>query len=317
MKISLIITTYNEQATITELLNSIAKQSLLPNEIVIVDARSQDNTVQLIKVWQKEHHNISLTLLSKKGNRSVGRNFAVKKAKYDWLAITDAGCILEKNWLKELWATAVKEKVKIVAGYYKGLAKNNFEQAVVPYALVMPDRVDEKTFLPATRSMLIAKSIWQKYGGLDETLDVSEDYQLAKKIKAAGEKIAFARNAVVGWKPRANLSSFYKMVMGMSRDDVQAGVMRWKVWLVFIRYLLVFSILYKVLSMLGNVFFAGTLILIIGTYIIWSIKKNIKHVPSGWYYLPILQITADVGVMVGSVIGLIRRQLSFPRKRGI
>lgn len=305
MKISLVITTYNEQPTIVELLDSVAKQSLQPNEVVIVDAGSEDETVQLIKAW-KNKNKIPINLQIKKSNRSEGRNFAVEIAKYDWIAITDAGCILDKDWLKELGATAVKEKVKIVAGYYKGLAKNNFEQAVVPYVLVMPDRVNENDFLPATRSMLIHRSIWQKYKGLDETLDVSEDYQLAKKIKAGGEKIAFARNAVVGWKPKTNLFSFYKMVMSMARDDARAGVMRWKVWLVFIRYLLLaVSSWQLVVWGIETRYLLNFWLLAFGFYVMWSIKKNIKHVPNGWYYLPILQITADVGVMVGSVMGLL------------
>ena len=53
MKISLITTVLNEEKTIKFLLQSIEVQTKKPDEVVIVDAGSTDQTVQLIKAWQK------------------------------------------------------------------------------------------------------------------------------------------------------------------------------------------------------------------------------------------------------------------------
>jgi glycosyltransferase involved in cell wall biosynthesis len=48
MKTSLITTVYNEQNSISDFLKSIFEQTLLPDEIVIVDGGSKDQTVQMI-----------------------------------------------------------------------------------------------------------------------------------------------------------------------------------------------------------------------------------------------------------------------------
>src|SRR3989344_5020828 len=99
MKISLIITTLNEQKTILPLLQSIKLQTKKPAEVIIVDAGSEDNTVSLIKQF-KNSSQLNLKLFIQKGNRAAGRNYAVKKAVGQGIAVTDAGCVLNKNWLK-------------------------------------------------------------------------------------------------------------------------------------------------------------------------------------------------------------------------
>jgi len=156
--LSLIATVLNEGNTILDLLNSYKRQKLLANEFIIVDAGSNDKTVELIRDFSKKNKNLKIKLFQENGNRSHGRNFAVKKAKGNLIAITDAGCVLHQNWLEKLLVTAKKEKAEVVAGFYKGVAKSRLEEAFLPYFLVMSDQV-KAGFLPATRSMLISKNL--------------------------------------------------------------------------------------------------------------------------------------------------------------
>src|SRR5579859_3755003 len=102
MKISFITTVYNEEQTIGELLDSLLLQSKMPDEIIIVDGGSSDDTVKKIEKIRlniKEYQG-RFVLISKKGKRSIGRNEAVKQAKGEIIVCSDAGCILDKNWLK-------------------------------------------------------------------------------------------------------------------------------------------------------------------------------------------------------------------------
>lgn len=307
MQVSLIVTILNEEKTIEQLLGSVLRQTRKPNELIIVDGGSTDRTLQLIEVWQKEHKSINLVILKKIGNRSIGRNFAIEKAKYDWIAVTDAGCILEKDWLTNLVECQKKSLAQVIAGYYRGVAETNFQQAVIPYALVMPDRVTPNDFLPATRSMMLHKDIWKKLGGFDQKLSDNEDYAFAHKIKEEKIQMKFCQSAVAYWIPRSDIISFLKMIYRFAKGDAYAGIWRPKVLFIFIRYALVFCILYFVYSIKSSESLVGILVLLFGVYSIWSIKKNIRYVPSGWYYLPILQISSDLAVMGGSVVGLFTR----------
>lgn len=296
--LSLIVTVFNEAETIENFLASCFKQTLPFDELIIVDAKSTDATVKIIKNFAKKNA-VSIRLFIREGNRSVGRNFAVKKSCGQWLAISDAGCVLDKNWLKELSTEQNKTQAQVVAGYYQGLATSAFEEASVPYFLVMPDRIQHSQFLPATRSMLIKKSLWEKLGGLNEKLDYNEDYQFAHRLKNLDIKIAFSEEARVYWLPPRNILEFCQKIFNFAKGDAFAGLIRKKVYLIFLRYLIFFGIL---------IFFPNFYLIfsLMGIYLLWAIIKNMKYCPRSFFYLPFLQLSADGAVMLGSGIGLIQ-----------
>lgn len=305
MKTSLSLTFLNEESTIDWLLQTIDKQLVAPDEIIFVDGGSTDGTVSKIKQWQKKSAlGKKIRLFQKKGNRSVGRNFAVKKAKHEWLAFTDAGCIPYQNWLQELMRTQRETEADVVAGYYQGLAQTRFEEAVIPYVLVMPHRVNKNNFLPATRSMLIRKSTFLKLGGFDETLNHNEDFAFAHKLKQTKIPMAFTPDAVVGWLPRQNLSSFFKMIFRFALGDVQAKILRPKVILIFLRYLIFLGLLAWIISINELPQTGSFFPMLIFLYALWAVMKNKRYVPHGWLWLPILQVTSDLAVMAGSLAGV-------------
>jgi len=203
----------------------------------------------------------------------------------------------------------------VVAGYYYGEANSSFEAAVIPYVLVMPDRVNSNDFLPATRSMLIKKSVWTEIGGFDESLAHNEDYVFAHKLKECVVKMSFAKKAFVAWMPRKNLGSFMKMIFRFAYGDLEANILRPKVVLVLVRYLVLVFYLLMLLALFSFgsiylfIFKTALFILAINIFIYfsWSIQKNVKYVKRGWWWLPILQLTADVAVITGTLSGMMKR----------
>lgn len=294
--VSLICTVLNEQDSISSLLESINVQTRLPNETIIVDGGSNDKTAALLKKAKKQFPHLKLKIIQEKSNRSEGRNVAIKRATYDTVAITDAGCTLDANWLEELVKKQLQTGADVIAGYYRSEPQTPFEEAVVPFTLVMPDKVDPLNFLPATRSMLIKKDVFEKVGFFDPSLDVSEDYEFAHRLKDANVSIVFAREATVVWQPRTTLKSFFNMVTSMAAGDAAARIIRPKVYLVFVRYVVFFL-------MLSTPIIFGTLI---SLYSVWALKKNQRYVSAknAYFWLIVLQFVADAGVMVGTVQGL-------------
>ncbi len=297
-KVSVIVTVLNEENTIVSLLESFLIQTQEPNEVIIIDGGSSDNTVGLIKKFYKKNPQLPIVLKIKKGNRSVGRNYAVDLAKNELIAITDAGCILEKNWLKALVGQHAKSNAPVIAGYYAAKSETDFQKAVVPYVLVMPDRIDYKNFLPATRSMLIEKKVFKKMGGFDETLGDNEDYAFAKKLQEKNVHISFTKHAIVFWEPRKTLREFYNMIFRFARGDIFSGIVRPKVAFIFVRYFV-----FVILFLISKKLFFGLFAL----YCFWSIQKNKKYVNGGYKYLPVLQLTSDFAVMLGSIQGFLQR----------
>jgi glycosyltransferase involved in cell wall biosynthesis len=310
--VSVIVTVFNEVLTIDELLKSLGDQTLKAKSIIVTDGGSTDGTLEKLHQWQQKKLSVKLVIERVNGNRSQGRNRAVKMAKTELIACTDAGCVPEKTWLEELVNEQKGSGALIVAGYYQGLPANNFQVAQVPYVLVMPDRINFAEFLPATRSMLFNRQWFVENGGFDESLSDNEDYALARKIQdsqsKSGKKIlSFTKDAVVGWRPRKTLREFTWMIFRFARGDARAHLWRPKVALIFLRYLL--FLCFVIATLFG--YLPGLLIvslLAAGAYMLWSIAKNYRYAQSAWYWLPILQITSDIAVMSGTIAGLVQKR---------
>ncbi len=310
MKISFVVTVLNEEKTIDDFLISILDQSILPDEVIIVDGGSSDRTVAKIKnqISRLPKPSPKFKLFVKKGNRSVGRNEAIKKSTGDVIAISDAGCILDRNWLSEIVRPFENQKTDVVAGYYRGKSKNIFEKCLVPYVLVMPDKLDPSNFLPATRSMAFRKFVWKKIGGFSESLSHNEDYDFAKKIEKNKFNIKFAKNAIVNWIPRSTFKQSFVMFLRFAQGDSQAKTFREKVIYIFLRYLFGMYLL-----ILGLIMHSLALLLLIAAlfiiYLIWSVQKNYKYVKNhkAIIYLPLLQINSDIAVILGTILGIIKK----------
>lgn len=309
MKISLIATVFNEEKTVDAFLKSIFWQSRMPDEVVIVDGGSTDSTVSAISnfAFPIPNTKAKIKLIFKKGNRSVGRNEAIKRSSNEIIVCSDAGCILDKDWVKNIIKPFENPKIDVVAGYYEGNAKNVFQKCLIPYVLVMPDRIDKKNFLPSTRSMAFRKSVWEKAGGFNEKLSHNEDFAFANKLKEINSKIVFEKSATVSWIPRNNLTSAFKMFFRFALGDGESGIIRNKVILVLARYLLGFYFLLLSFIERSLVLFC-VVVLGIFFYILWSIKKNYKYVNNirALFFLPLMQFVSDLAVITGTSVGLLK-----------
>ena len=208
----------------------------------------------------------------------------------------------------ELLKTQRQTQADVVAGYYQGQAETSWQAAVVPYVLVMPHQLPQKSevFLPATRSLLLAKSAWQTAGRFNESLADNEDYAFAHACLDYHLKMAFCPAAIVYWQPPKTWSVTFKMFYRFARGDAASGLWRRKVSWLFGRYALGLS-LFIVWLLTSWQWLGWMLVGCLGLYLAWAIDKNRRSAPRGWQWLPLLQLTADVAVMSGSVAGLLKK----------
>ncbi len=315
----MVITVLNEENTIGKLLESIDQQTRHPDEIVLVDGGSADNTMGVITQYLRERNhttkhnqqktdNSPIKILQKRGNRSVGRNEGIRKSSGDVIFITDAGCSLDSQWIEKIYEHFLDPKTEVVAGYYRGYSNTFFERALIPYVLVMEDNVTPDNFLPASRSMAFRKSVWKKIGGFPEQFSHNEDYVFAHKMKSENYKIIFEKSAIVYWIPPDNLTSAYTMFYRFALGDAQAKLWRPKVFLIFARYLSV-GILLVIALTSGNYILIGLLLFFFIFYCLWAIGKNYRYVNhlSALWYLPLFQFTSDFAVLLGTTEGLFRQ----------
>jgi len=319
MKTTLIITALNEEKEILNFLYSLKNQTKFPDELIIVDGGSTDNTIENIADFNKKNiFKFKVKILRKKGNISIGRNYAIQNASNEIILCTDGDCILDKNWIKNISAPFKDKSVDVASGFYNPTGDSVFEKCLATYTSVMSDKLDEKNFIPSSRSIAYRKSAWKKIKGYPNWLDRGEDLYFAKKLKEMDFKFKFVKDAIVFWPQRKNLSQAFKQFYGYAKGDGLANNIRNEVLLVYLRYfvgsyLIFISILER--SKPGLIL-AGVLLLF---YIFWSIKKNYHYVKNkkAVVILPMLQLTADFAILTGTISGLFKRITIIKLKKNI
>ena len=183
MRVSVIVTVYNERQSIQRLLDSLARQTRRPDEVVICDGGSQDGTVEFMREYARLHSDRlpNLRIIVEAGaNISRGRNLAISAATGSVIASTDAGVRLEDDWLDQLlkpWDRPGPPPLA-VAGFFLPEAEGIFQTAMAATVLPLPDDIDPQRFLPSSRSVAFTKEAWARTGGYPEWLDYSEDLDL-------------------------------------------------------------------------------------------------------------------------------------------
>lgn len=139
--ITIIIPTYNSENEIEGILYSIKNQSFLSHEIVIIDGKSTDNTLKIIK---ENNHLISTWISEPDQGLYDAMNKGIKLAKGKYLCFLGADDTIEKDAFKEIERVASSTNADLIYGLAKNKLQNkiygkkyNLESLTVP-GKVMP-----------------------------------------------------------------------------------------------------------------------------------------------------------------------------------
>jgi len=113
MKISVVIPARNEQALLPQTLQSIQSLTRKPDELIVVDNGSADNTAKIAQTYGAKVVYIS--------TRGIGlaRQKGLEKASGDIIAYTDADTVVPTEWLTKIEKAFAAPGVVGVFGTYK------------------------------------------------------------------------------------------------------------------------------------------------------------------------------------------------------
>jgi hypothetical protein len=126
-------------------------------------------------------------------------------------------------------------------------------------ATVLPLRgeINPATFLPTSRSVAFRKAVWQAVGGYPEWLDYCEDLvfdlRLKKFLSRQPENISpfvFVPEAVVAFRPRGSLRSFFKQYYLYARGDGKADLWRKRHAARYLTYLVALPVVFLLGAMI-------------------------------------------------------------------
>ncbi len=181
--ISVIIPTYNEEASITTCLESLSRQTLGRDEyeLIVVDGNSKDMTCELAREYADE----VMTQTSKKVGGA--RNDGVLCAHGDIIATTDADCIIPPDWLEvikndfesqdivQLYGTVypieegIKHKLSLMGA--NTFSRIGYYTRTLYYTLGCNTAFDKKAFIKA---------------GMYRCIDAGDDLEIAQRMRKIG-----------------------------------------------------------------------------------------------------------------------------------
>ncbi len=305
--ITVIATVLNEGQSIRRLMDSLALQTRLPDEIVIVDGGSHDDTVAVIEEYADR---LPLRVLVEPGaNISAGRNAAVAAARGDIIASTDAGVRLHPEWLARLAAPLKADpKVQVVSGFFVPDPHTPFEIAMGATVLPRVDEIDPATFLPSSRSVALRRAAFEAVGGYPEWLDYCEDLIFDIRLRAMTGPFAWAPEAVAHFRPRGSLRAFFKQYYRYARGDGKADLWRKRHLIRYMTYLVALPLVlfagalqtpwwWLLLAAGGGYMFARPYRRLLREYPLRTVVRA-----GGW--VPIIRVTGDLAKMIGYPAGL-------------
>lgn len=189
--LSVIIPNYNNERFIERCINSVLRQSLSPDYIIVVDDHSTDLSKEIINRYAKANSNVHPIFLAQNSGVSHARNIGIKYAVTDYVTTLDADDFYYSD-------TKLEEEMKLIkkargkAVSYSKIVRVNEEDDIIGYpkksrAAYLNGKAFYKLVAgykenTVPRDYIFPRSILEVVGYYDEKSNLFEDLDLLIRI---------------------------------------------------------------------------------------------------------------------------------------
>lgn len=217
---SIIIPTLNEEKNIGKVLSDLTRQEYKNFEVIVVDALSEDKTIDSINHYKDK---LQLQILtSKKRNVCVQRNKGAKKATGLYLIFVDADCRIYKDYLSTVYKTIKRKKAVFLTTYQEPDIRKPVDLFLTQLANYTLEILSLINFQMAPESNFIIKSnLFHEVGGFDEDVVFAEAHDLSlrlwkkKKVKVHIIKKSFIKCSFRRFRKDGHWPIIYKYSFGI------------------------------------------------------------------------------------------------------
>ena len=199
--VSVVIPCYRCKNTIRRALTSIAQQTVLPCEVIIIDDCSDDGSYQYLEKLAKEYNNLQLILkrLDENSGPAAARNYGWDMARFPYIAFLDADDSwhpqkfeIQYNWMIAHPDVEISGHERLVQEnsdhYYMDTTKFNFRKNNENIVVTRVNKYSALLRNPfSTSTVMLKRSIQFRF---DSDRYYSEDYLLWLKFVLSRKKVA-------------------------------------------------------------------------------------------------------------------------------
>ncbi len=228
LKITVVVIAHNEETSIESCIEGIVRQNYPQElfEIIVIDDRSSDGTVELIKKMQSALVRIfQLTdfpeFIHPPAYKKSAIELAISMAQHDWIVVTDADCTHPSEWLRNVaYTQSITDAVFLAApiSYSSGHTMLEKMQEMEMSVLMLITAAGIRSGLHDMANganMSFSKKAFLDVKGYEGNYQYpsGDDMFLIEKMRGAfPDRIAFVKseNAIVETLPKKDWSSFIK-----------------------------------------------------------------------------------------------------------
>lgn len=203
--VSLVIPVLNGEKVLGRCLESVRALDYPRDrlEVIVADNGSTDRTVEIARSF-----GVVVVAQPKRG-AAAARNTGIAAARGEWVAMTDADCIVHPVWLKNLVARAVREKSAAVGGRIITVCRDAVvrdfcaREGVLDQPAAIEGRLLPFPFV-ITANGLFRREALATVGGFDEEFAdaAAEDVELGWRLGERGFALAYAPDALICHRQR-------------------------------------------------------------------------------------------------------------------
>ncbi|WP_460673201.1 glycosyltransferase family 2 protein [Larkinella ripae] len=226
MRFSVIIPVYNRPEELRELLDSLCRQTRVPDEIVVVEDGSVTRSDQVVEPF-KNRLNIHY-YFKPNGGQGFARNHGFKRATGDYFVIFDSDALAPPHYFETLENRLKTDWLDAYGGPDAAHPSFTPVQKAISYSMTSPFttggiRGSKKNlggkFHPRSFNMGFSRQVYQTIGGY-KISRMGEDIEFAIRIIEHNFKTGLLPEAFIYHKRRTSLGQFYRQTRFFGRARI-------------------------------------------------------------------------------------------------
>ncbi len=206
--VTILVTVKNSKNTIEKCIDSLLRIDYKNYRIFVTDALSTDGTWEILEKM-KEKNPSKIIIEQVRGNIARGHNHMIKKARTEFVALTDADCVVNRTWLKALMSSFTSKDVIAATGYCSTPKSAEGLQRLIGMELENRfKRAPAQVYRGPTMNLAIRTAVAKKVR-FDERFDVAQETDWGYRVTKLG-KMVYNPKAVVYHYHRSSLIEFLK-----------------------------------------------------------------------------------------------------------
>lgn len=209
--ISVVVPVYNGGKTIRATIEHLLCQSLPPDEIIVVDDGSTDETANILKSFGNRIKVLSKT----NGGPASARNAGVRSSIGTLIAFTDSDCIPDENWLQEMVKGFHSLSIGGVGGMVRGSSDGLIGEYIDLHGWMNPHCASDGSVLYlVTANACFTSDVLFRASLFDERFRKAggEDTELSVRLRNFGYEFAFVESAIVRHRHKRTIRDYLKTI---------------------------------------------------------------------------------------------------------